>query len=94
MKMDQNKLVEIIEKQNSYIGELEVNNQKLSQQQRETAMEYQKLFDFTQFQKLMVQLLGTTFRKIAEGDYSVKPVSEKEMKDIKRKVMDITGKEV
>lgn len=94
MKMDQNKLVEIIEEQNSYIGQLEVNNQKLSQQQREMAMEYQKLFDVTEFQSLMVQLLGTTVRKIAEGDYSVHPVSEKEMKDIKRKVMDITGKEI
>lgn len=94
MKMDQKKLVEIIEEQNSYIGQLEVSNQKLSQQQREMAMEYQKLFDVTEFQSLMVQLLGTTVRKIAEGDYSVKPVSEKEMKDIKRKVMDITGKEI
>lgn len=63
MKMDQNKLVEIIEEQNSYIGQLEVNNQKLSQQQREMAMEYQKLFDVTEFQSLMVQLLGTTVKK-------------------------------
>ena len=94
MKMDQNKLVEIIKEQNSYIGQLEVNNQKLSQQQREMAIEYQKLFDMTQVQRLMVKLLGTDMKKIAEGDYSVHPPREKEMKDIKRKVMEIIGKEI
>lgn len=94
MKMDQNKLVEIIEKQNEYIDELEVANQKLSKQQREMAMEYQKLFDMTQVQRLMVKLLGTDMKKIAEGDYSVHPVPVKEMKDIKRKVMEIIGKEI
>ena len=94
MKMDQNKLVEIIEKQNDYIDELEVANQKLSKQQREMAMEYQKLFDMTQVQRLMVKLLGTDMKKIADGDYSVHKIPEKEMKDIKRKVMDIIGKEI
>lgn len=94
MKMDQNKLVEIIEEQNDYIGKLEVANQKLSQQQREMAIEYQKLFDMTQVQRLMVKLLGTDMKKIAEGDYSVHKIPEKEMKDIKRKVMEIIGKEI
>lgn len=94
MKMDQNKLLELIEKQNSYIGQLEVSNQKLSQQQREMAIEYQKLFDMVQVQRLMVKLLGTDMKKIAEGDYSVNPVPAKEMKDIKRKIMDIIGKEI
>lgn len=94
MKMDQNKLVEIIEKQNDYIDELEVANQKLSKQQREMAMEYQKLFDMTQVQRLMVKLLGTDMKKIADGDYSVHKIPEKEMKDIKRKVMEIIGKEI
>ncbi|AQN80246.1 hypothetical protein A9176_07750 [Leuconostoc garlicum] len=94
MKMDQNKLVEIIEKQNSYIGQLEVSTQKFSQQQREMAIEYQKLFDMVQVQRLMVKLLGTDMKKIAEGDYSVNPVPAKEMKDIKRKIMDIIGKEI
>jgi len=94
MKMDQNKLVELIEKQNDYIGQLERENLKLSQQQREMAMEYQKMFDMTQVQRLMVKLLGTDMKKIAGGDYSVHPVSEKEMKDIKHRVVDITGKEI
>ena len=92
--MDQNKLVEIIEEQNEYIGKLEVANQKLSQQQREMAIEYQKLFDMTQVQILMVKLLGTDMKKIFDGDYSVHKIPEKEMKDIKRKVMQIIGKEV
>lgn len=92
--MDQGKLVEIIEEQNDYIGKLEVANQKLSQQQREMAIEYQKLFDMTQVQRLMVKLLGTDMQKIAEGDYSVHSVPEKEMKNIKRKIMDIIGKEI
>lgn len=94
MKMDQNKLVEIIEEQNDYIGKLEVANQKLSQQQREMAIEYQKLFDMTQVQSLLVKLLGTDMRKIVDGDYSVHKIPDKEMKDIKRKVMAIIGKEI
>lgn len=94
MNMYQNKLVKIIEEQNSYIGQLKVHNQKLSKQQREMAMEYQKLFDMTQVQRLMVKLLGTDMKKIAEGDYSVHKIPEKEMKDIKRKVMEIIGKEI
>lgn len=94
MEINQSSLVEIIEKQNKYMGELERDRQVLLEQQRNMAIEYQKMFDMTQVQRLMVELLGTDMKKIAEGDYSVHKIPAKEMKDIKRKVMEIIGKEI
>lgn len=94
MEMNQSSLVEIIEKQNKYMGELERDRQALLEQQRNMAIEYQKMFDMTQVQRLMVELLGTDMKKIAEGDYSVHKIPAKEMKDIKRKVTEIIGKEI
>lgn len=94
MEMKQSSLVEIIEKQNEYISELERDRQALLEQQRNMAIEYQKMFDMTQVQMLMVKLLGTDMKKIAEGDYSVHKIPAKEMKDIKHRVMEIIGKEI
>lgn len=94
MEFKQGKLLELIEKQNEYVTQLERENQKLSEQQRFMAIEYQKMSDLSRAQMLMVKLLGTDMQKIAEGDYSVHPVPAKEMKDIKRKIMDIIGKEI
>ncbi|KAA8373144.1 hypothetical protein FE415_02105 [Leuconostoc carnosum] len=94
MEIKNSRSFKIVEKQNEYISELEREKQALLEQQRNMAIEYQKMFDMTQVQMLMVKLLGTDMKKIAEGDYSVHKIPAKEMKDIKRKVMEIIGKEI
>lgn len=94
MEVKHGMLLEVVEKQNERISELERQKQVLLEQQREMAIEYQKLFDMTQVEKLLIQLVGADMKKILEGDYSVKPVSDEEIKSIKSKVMAIIGKEI
>jgi len=94
MEIKNSRSFKIVEKQNEYISELEREKQTLLEQQREMVIEYQKMFDMIQVQMLMVKLLGTDMKKIAEDDYSVHKIPAKEMKDIKRKVMEIIGKEI
>ncbi|WP_273751941.1 hypothetical protein [Leuconostoc mesenteroides] len=82
-------------KQQSYdLANLEKACDGYKSQIQNMAIQHQSTFNALQAQKLMLELVGSDLDKVIKGDYSVQPVSEKEMKDIKRKVMEITGKEI